>query len=292
MATPFVSVIIPVHNDRDRLQQCLKAIYFQTYPYSYYELLVIDNNSTENLFYLCQQFPNVRYYQESECGSYAARNKGVRVARGEVIAFTDSDCIPDRHWLTAGVGALLQRPEAGMIGGAVQFYFRGDRPNPVEYFDSIFYLQQQTYVEHHHYAVTANLFTRRLVLETVGGFDQQLLNLGDKEWGQRVFAAGWQISFCPDAIIRHPARSDLSALLEKGRRQARANYQISQMRGEKPPVFSFLPMGWAFWCSVYRDPNLPAWREKVIFVWIVHRFKWAVARVLARHRLQELLPRQ
>lgn len=281
METPFVSVIIPVHNDRASLQKCLSALYFQTYPYSRYEVLVVDNNSTEDLYSLCQQFPNVRYCQESTPGSYAARNKGVSVAKGEAIAFTDADCIPDTNWLSEGVTALLQHPEAGIVGGAVQFCFQGSKPNPVEYFDSIFYLQQQAYIERDHYAVGANLFTRRLVLEKVGGFESRLLNLGDKEWGQRVFAAGWEVVYCPSAMIQHPARSTLEALLAKGRRQARANVRLSQLRGEQAPTFSFLPMGWAFWRSVWSDPNLPTWQEKAQFVWVVHRFKWAVALVLA-----------
>jgi GT2 family glycosyltransferase len=281
MELPFVSVIIPVHNDRASLQKCLSALYFQTYPYSRYEVLVVDNNSTEDLYSLCQQFPNVRYCQESILGSYAARNKGVSVASGEVIAFTDADCIPAANWVSEGVKALLQHPEAGIIGGAVKFCFQSSKPNPVEYFDSIFYLQQQAYIERDHYAVSANLFTRRLVLEKVGGFEARLLNLGDQEWGQRVFAAGWDVVYCPSAIIQHPARSTLEALLVKGRRQARANVRLSQLCRKKAPTFSFMPMGWEFWRSVWRNRNLPTWQEKVSFACVVHRFKWAIALVLA-----------
>ena len=102
----FVSVIVPVFNNGDRLAKCLKALYVQTYPYADYEVIVVDNNSTERIDSVCEQFPNVRYETESEQGSYAARNRGLSIAKGEVIAFTDSNCIPDAEWIAAGVRAL------------------------------------------------------------------------------------------------------------------------------------------------------------------------------------------
>jgi len=77
MQPPFVSVIIPVRNNRNCLQKCLYALYFQSYPYNQFEVIVVDNNSTEDLYSLCQQFPNVRYCQEFKPGNNAARNMGI-----------------------------------------------------------------------------------------------------------------------------------------------------------------------------------------------------------------------
>jgi GT2 family glycosyltransferase len=277
MPLPFVSVIIPAHNDLTPLSHCLRALYHQSYPYSRYEVIVVDNNSTADLYSLCQTFPNVRYCQETKPGNNAARNRGIAEAIGDIIAITDADCLPDLNWIAEGVKALIQSPEAGIIGGAIQFYFQQSQPSPVEYFDSIFYLQQHTYIHRDHYAVGANLFTHRQVLEQVGGFEERLLNLGDKEWGQRVFASGWQVVYCPDAIVQHPARATLQALIAKGKRQARANARLSQLRGEKSPSCSLLPMGWRFWCSVCGDRHLPTLQSKLTFIWVVHRFKWAIA---------------
>lgn len=274
---PFVSVIVPVRNDGDRLAKCLAALYHQSYPYSRYEVVVVDNNSTEDIYSVCQPFPNVCYYQETKPGNNAARNRGVVAAKGDIIAITDADCIPHSNWLAAGVRSLQAHPRAGIIGGHIQFFFQGKRPTPVEYADSISYLQQQVYVMRDHYAAGANLFTHRAVVEQVGAFDDRLLNLGDKEFGQRVYAAGWQVVFYPEAVVFHPARTTPQQLLGKARRQTRANRKLCALAGQKLPSCSFLPMNWRFFRTVLIDANLPSWREKLVFVWVMHRLKWTIA---------------
>ncbi len=274
MSCPFVSVVIPVHNDGDRLRLCLQTL--QDQSYSRYEIIVIDNNSSEDIHSICAKFDRVRYGQELKPGNNAARNRGIQLATGEIIAFTDADCIPDRDWISQSVAALQNHPQAGIIGGTIQFFFQRNEPTRVEYADSISYLRQWDYVTQEQYAAGANLFTRRQVLDQVGGFEERLLNLGDKEWGQRVDAAGWQVVFCPSAIVHHPARSTLKALLSKGRRQARASVKLAQLRGELRPQANFLPLGWTFWRAVWSDRNLPTLAQKLAFVWVIHRLKWAI----------------
>jgi GT2 family glycosyltransferase len=280
MDKPFVSVVIPVYNDGDRLTRCLQALYLQTYPYSRYEVVVVDNNSTQDLQGRCQQFPNVRYCWEPKQGNNAARNHGIAVAQGEIIAITDSDCIPSQSWIAEGVRSLQSHPQAGIIGGHIQFFFQGKTPTVVEYADRCFFLQQQVYVERDRYAAGANLFVRRAVIESVEGFDDRLLNLGDKEFGQRVDRAGWQVVYCAEAIVWHPARATLKDLLLKGRRQAGALRQLARLRGEKLPQCGFMPMGWEFWRSVWQDQNLPTCGEKLAFIRVMHCLKWVVAREL------------
>jgi glycosyltransferase involved in cell wall biosynthesis len=275
-ALPFVSVIIPVHNDGDRLSRCLTALYHQSYPYCRYEVIVVDNNSTEDIPNICRPFSNIRYCQESKPGNNAARNCGIGAARGDIFAITDADCIPDANWIRAGVRSLQRHPTAGIIGGHIQFFFQGQRPTPVEYVDRVSYLQQAVYVMRDHYAAGANLFTRRAVVEQVGRFDDRLLNLGDKEFGQRVYGAGWEIEFSAEAIVFHPARTTLEQLLSKARRQTRANIQLCTLTGQKLPNCGFLPMEWRFFQTVLGDANLPSWREKIAFIWVMHRVKWAI----------------
>ena len=87
---PKVSVIIPVFNDKQRLEKCLEALENQTYPKDCYQIVVVDNASTVDLKSTVMQFQQARLYYEEKPGSYAARNKGLSVATGEIIAFTDS----------------------------------------------------------------------------------------------------------------------------------------------------------------------------------------------------------
>jgi len=98
-STPFVSVIIPVYNDPERLKTCLQALEEQTYPQSSYEVIVVDNGSDESIEPIVTEFNQAKAGYEPHPGSYAARNKGLSLARGEVIAFTDADCIPALDWI-------------------------------------------------------------------------------------------------------------------------------------------------------------------------------------------------
>jgi glycosyltransferase involved in cell wall biosynthesis len=273
-AEPFVSVIIPVYNDRDRLLQCLEAL--QTQSYSHFEIIVVTNGNSQDMG---QPLPHVRYYHEPKQGSYAARNCGITHAQGSIIACTDSDCISSPDWLAHGVRSLQAHPSAGIVGGGIRFFFkRPNRPTPAEYADSLSYLRQQAYVEQEHYAAGASFFTRKVVLEQVGGFDERLLNLGDKEFGQRVYASGWQVVYCEAAYVWHPAR-DFRGLIQKAQRQTLANYTLCQLRGERWQFSArqFLPLGLNFWRGVLGDTNLKDWREKLGFVAVIHCVKWAIA---------------
>ncbi|MEA5597375.1 glycosyltransferase family A protein [Rivularia sp. UHCC 0363] len=109
----MISVVIPVQNDSQRLAQCLQALQRQSYPN--FEVIVVDNNSTEAIRPICQQFA-ARYCRETQLGNNAARNRGIAIAVGEVIAFTDSDCIPDPDWLAQGMAAMQYSP---IVGGAI-----------------------------------------------------------------------------------------------------------------------------------------------------------------------------
>jgi GT2 family glycosyltransferase len=278
-ARPFVSVVIPCQDDGDRLKLCLNALYHQSYPYASYEVIVCDNNSTQDIERVCQHFPNVRYCHTTTPGSYAARNRGLELAKGEAIAFTDTDCIPNADWILEGVRSLVSSPSAGIVGGNIQFFFESARPNPVEYADSLSYLRQWEYVTQDHYAAGANLFTWRKVFDEVGLFDERLLNLGDMDWGQRVHATTWEIVFSEKAVVWHPARATLRALMTKAQRQTRANHRIAELKGKrlKGAIGRFLPLGLNFFKSVLRDENLKGWRDKIAFVYVIHRVKWAIA---------------
>lgn len=273
MKQPFVSVVIPVYNDAQRLAQCLTALQHQTYPH---EVIVVDNRSTQDIQAICEQF-KVRYCYEPQPGNNAARNRGILAAKGEVIAITDADCVPDPNWLAAGVKAIATVP---LIGGAIRFSFRGSRPNVVEYADSLSYLRQQDYIQSEHYAAGANLFIHRRVFEAVGYFDERLLNLGDKEFCQRAHRAGFAIAYCAEAAVQHPARSTLKALLYKAQRQARASVKLARLKGERHPHASFLLLGYDFWKAVAADPILPRLWQKLAFVIVLHCLKWTIAATL------------
>lgn len=234
---PFVSVIIPVFNDEARLQLCLAALAEQTYERSHVEIIVVDNGS-ENLDAIeavVAGFDNATLAVEPMPGSYAARNRGLQLAQGDAIAFTDADCIPAPNWLEVGVQLLTQTPNCGLVAGQIELFFQNpDRPTLVELYESVRALPQREFVEVHHYGATANVFTLRRVIDAVGGFDPHLKSSGDAEWGQRVYAQGYRLVYGKAAIVHHPTRSSLAELYQRTRRLAGGHYDVQMKEATSP----------------------------------------------------------
>lgn len=213
---PLVSVVIPVFNDADRLSDCLAALHRQTWPMERLEIIVVDNGSADDPAKLADRFPRVRWKREARPGSYAARNCGIRASRGDILAFTDSDCIPRPRWIAEGVRGFSRASRAGLVGGGIDMVFADSaRLTSAELFERKNAFRHERQIQDHHFAVTANMFTRRDVLENVGAFNGGLKSGGDKEWGNRVYRAGYDLVYAPEARVGHPARRTFRELGRK-----------------------------------------------------------------------------
>lgn len=214
--TPFVSVIVPVFNDPERLRLCLNALQHQSYQRDCYEIIVVDNGSREDIGAALGFPAGIQFVKEPQPGSYAARNTGVKMARGSVLAFTDADCIPHGEWIARGVARLQAHPEVGLVAGGIKVFFQdAERPTAVELYESITAFPQRKYVEEYHYGATANVFTWRRVMDKIGPFNAALISGGDREWGQRVYAAGLPLVYAEEVEIKHPARRSFEELSNK-----------------------------------------------------------------------------
>ncbi len=213
---PFVSVIVPVYNDARRVGKCIDALLAQTYPRDRYEIIVVDNGSTDESCRVVREYPVKLLIEDTIKSSYAARNRGIQTGRGAVIALTDADCIPCPDWIKRGVARLTGEPNCGLVGGRIEIFFRqSDKPNAVELYDSIMGFNQKEDVERNHFGSTANVFTFREVFERVGLFDEDLKSGGDNQWGRRVFSAGYSLTYADDVVIGHPARHSVEQLYRR-----------------------------------------------------------------------------
>ena len=229
----FVSVIIPVYNNTEKLKLCLSALANQTYPQELYEIIVVDNNSEEDIAEVTQQFQQVKLTTEGKRSSYAARNQGIKIAKGELLAFTDSDCIPTSDWLEQGINHLLSNSNCGAIAGKIELYYQNkEHPNAAEIFDKIVNLQQEKYVEEKHYGATANLFTYKQIFQDVGLFNAELKSGGDADWGNRVFAHGYEIIYAANVLVLHPARNTLKQLAKKVLRQTGGTFDRDRQNSD------------------------------------------------------------
>lgn len=223
-AYPLVSVIIPVYNDTTRLMKCLERLQRQTLA-SRAEVIVVDNGSTEVLEPARRRFSETIWLSEPVPGSYAARNCGIAAARGKILAFTDSDCLPEPQWLEQGVAPLLAEVPPSFVGGRVDLITTGKaRLSAAELFDLAVGFPQQRFVEQVHFAMTANMLTRAETMSRVGPFATSMKSGGDRDWGTRAWKTVGPGLYVDAACVGHPTRSTRPEVLKRIRRVAGGEY--------------------------------------------------------------------
>lgn len=284
---PLVSVIVPVKDGVDLLIRCVDALLGQDYPPDRFEVIIADNGSATSPAGAVPEDPRVTVIDEPRPGSYAARNAALKRASGEILAFTDADCLPDRGWLRTAAGFLVDNPDVAMIGGRVRLEYRHGEPrNGPEWFEFVQGFPQENYLRTG-FAVTANMVTRRAVFDRIGDFDASLLSGGDAEWGRRVRSAGLGQRFLSDAVVHHPARDTWDELATKTRRTttgivrrtakgARPRGRVARLLAGQLVRSVILPI------SVVRRHDLPTWSARARFLLTRWRVDAIIAGILVR----------
>jgi O-antigen biosynthesis protein len=210
---PFVSVIVCSYNGGHTLAACLDSL--GKLNYSSYEVILVDDGSTDDTSHVAAQFPWVRYIHQTNHGLSHARNTGAAAAKGEVFAYTDSDCMADPDWLYYLIGTLVSGDYAGVGGPNItppaQNWIQAcvaaapGGPNHVLLTDKV--------AEH---IPGCNMAFYRWAFEGVGAFDPEYRKAGDDvDFCWRVQQAGWVIAFSPTAIVWHYRRFTLRAFLKQ-----------------------------------------------------------------------------
>ncbi|WP_051664114.1 glycosyltransferase [Dyadobacter crusticola] len=213
-----VSIIIPTFHDWDRLAVCLSALSKQTLSRDQFEIIVANNDPTDKTpagFI----FPsNCSIIEVAAPGSYAARNAAISVSNGEIIGFTDSDCIPEVDWIANACNFFAGNPQISRIAGHIDLFFQGDRLLPAEVYEKVYAFKQDLVVERLNSSVTGNMFSYKKVFDDVGQFNESLFSGGDHEWARRAQAKGFNVAYSPEVRVKHPARHKMSELVKKSRR--------------------------------------------------------------------------
>jgi len=116
--TPRLSVVIPFHGAERWIERCVEGVLSQAYPREAYEVLLVDNNSSDGSAGIVERYPGVTLLHEPAQSAYAARNRGARAARGDILVFTDADCVPRGDWL-ASMSEAMRDPRVELVVGSV-----------------------------------------------------------------------------------------------------------------------------------------------------------------------------
>lgn len=211
-----ISVIIPVKNDERRIGQCLKAVFNQTV--SPFEVILVDGHSTDNTVIEAQKYPIKLIYEDYGTVG-GARQAGVENATGEYIAFTDSDCIPEKNWL----GGLLKGFTSGVVGvgGGVKNIGEGIWEISIalaldSFLGSANSVQDQVFPEKKFVRSLSgcNSCYRRSDIIKSGGFNVNYRFNEDTDLNRRIASYG-SLLYTPDAVVLHDQSRDLKQFAKR-----------------------------------------------------------------------------
>jgi len=203
---PFISVIVPTYNRARVLPYLFQALAHQFYPADRMELIVVDNSSSDNTEDVVKRWAEVlpfevRFYRKDNKGPAASRNYGAARAHGEIVAFTDSDCLPVPGWLR---GAAREFGEgAGIVCGPfIPVHREGE---------GVLIAQQPAITYDRGCYPTANLMIRKADFDSVSGFDErfglypwgELIAGEDADLAWRVRRRGAGVAFAGDVLVGH-----------------------------------------------------------------------------------------
>lgn len=216
--SPTVSIIVPAYNAAAVLPTCLESLLAQDYPADSYEVVVVENGSSDETVQVASAYP-VQVLQSDVRGPAAARNLGIEYSTGEIVAFTDADCIAASNWLSELVPLYRDDVTAG-VGGSILAYKR-ENPTLVERFSDehsplVNYWSGEAEFLPHLY--TANASFRRAVLGQVGGFNPRLYTGEDVDLSWRVqLELKLSLAYQPEAIVYHQHRTTRQGLARQYR---------------------------------------------------------------------------
>jgi glycosyltransferase involved in cell wall biosynthesis/ubiquinone/menaquinone biosynthesis C-methylase UbiE/Tfp pilus assembly protein PilF len=238
---PFVSIIIPAYNAETTIALCLDSLIALDYPNERYEIILVDNGSTDLTLKIACSYNITIIREPSIKSSYAARNAGIKAAQGEFIAFTDADCIVTPGWLSHLV-SYWDDSDIGCFAGEIEAY----KPEELieKFSDREGILRQKGTLSCRYlpYTQTANSAYRKTVFDQVGLFVPEMTSGGDADLAWRMQKIlGLKIKFIPDALVYHKHRTSIEGLFNQ---------------------FKKYEHGKLFWRETYPDYQLPSVEQR------------------------------
>lgn len=265
--TKKVSVITPVYNDPEGIRDTLNSLPLDS---DQADFIVVDNESTDDTAEIIKEFEYkyesvIHLYEPQEHSQFAARNTAIKSTDSEILAFVDADMMLPENWLSSVI-EKFQSIKSNFMANSVELTLP-DNPTFWSRYDYHTGFPVQQYIEQLHFAPTCCLVIGRSVFENVGLFDPRLQSGGDKEFGTRVYQAGYDLHFASDITMYHPTRDRLSELVNKASRVGRGHCQLQRCHPDRfgKPGFPPRPSG-------IKRPDLDLPVQKRLMFGLLSRF--------------------
>lgn len=192
---PFCSIVIPALNEEQFIRQCLESLTRQTYPRDHYEIIVVDNGSTDKTVEIASQYAN-RVVSKPEGNVGSIRNHGISMANGRIIICTDADCVVDPTWIEAGVD-LIQRKPGCAFGGGLK-----PRTNST-WVERYWLLNDEGGSVQQNSLMGSCIFIQKDDFLGIGGFEEGVTSGEDSDLSSRLTQAGLQVEMSPKLTVAH-----------------------------------------------------------------------------------------
>ena len=227
-----VSIVVPTYNRRELLKECLDSLFNQTYPKDEYEVIVVDDGSTDGTEELLKEYAKnapctLKYFKQENRGPAAARNAGIKHAAGDIVCFLDDDCIADKNWIMNMVDKFNE-DKVGGVGGKIIVTPSDHLIEPK--------IDQSGLINTWSSLSGCNMAFKKDILDDINGFDP-LFRFGaeDNDICIRVRLKGYTLKYAPEAIVFLRHSTTLGDLIKK-----QYNYGIGCSRlGKKYTDFPF-----------------------------------------------------
>jgi GT2 family glycosyltransferase len=210
-----ISVVVPTKDRPAQLANCVEALGRLDYPREQLEVIVVDDGGRHDLEPVCASAPpglSVSLVRREPGGAAAARNTGAGTATGELLAFTDDDCLPERGWLRELTAALARAPGAGCGGRTLNALPANPYAEASAYIQELVYAHYNANPDAARFFASNNLAVPRDAFHELGGFDAERFPRAseDRDFCDRWLAAGRSLVYAPGAVVGHARDLDLS----------------------------------------------------------------------------------
>ena len=247
---PTVSVIIPVRNREEDLAHCLRSLCNLRYPAHRLEIIVVDDASSDGTLQVVAKFPVKTLAVKKRRQAPGCRNLAARHAKGEILAFIDSDCVADPSWLNDLLPAFRD-PAVGAVGGLVDAYFEEKGLDRYEKVKSSLQVstrhKRSSEKEHHFYVPSCNLLIRRALFQELGGFRQDLHVGEDVDLCWRLQKLGKAVEYKPVGKVYHKHRNQLWPFCRRRFQYGTSEPVLQQLHPDRAKQFLLPLPEFAFW---------------------------------------------